>query len=91
MSVHYRGGAGFFVEDDGPGIPEDQRIHIFDAGVTTGDAGIGIGLAIVAGIVSAHDWEITAVEGAIGGARFEVTDVIVDLEENETGVGRSSV
>ena len=38
------------VEDDGPGIPEEQRIPIFDRGArldTTGKPGTGLGLAIV--------------------------------------------
>ncbi|PAX07223.1 sensor histidine kinase [Sphingomonas lenta] len=39
----------FLVEDDGPGIPEEERSRIFDRGVRldTGKPGTGLGLAIV--------------------------------------------
>jgi len=66
---------GFYVEDDGPGIPEHKRDEIFEAGYTTGDDGTGLGLAIVQSIAEAHGWEISATEGANGGARFEIRGV----------------
>jgi len=64
--------AGFFVEDDGTGIPPPDRDAIFERGYTTDDTGTGVGLAIVREIVDAHDWEITVREGDAGGARFEI-------------------
>jgi signal transduction histidine kinase len=63
---------GFYVADDGPGIPEEKRDEIFEAGYTTASDGTGFGLAIVAEIAEAHGWEITATESAEGGARFEI-------------------
>jgi len=63
---------GFYVEDDGPGIPEKNREEIFDRGVTTEDDGTGFGLAIVDVIVGAHDWSITVTDSETGGARFEI-------------------
>nr|WP_281381262.1 HAMP domain-containing sensor histidine kinase [Halobellus ruber] len=66
---------GFYVEDDGPGIPEDAREDVFEAGYSTTDEGTGFGLSIVGEIVEAHGWTITATEGADGGARFEFTGV----------------
>lgn len=66
---------GFYVEDDGPDIPEDERHIVFDRGFSTGNDGRGLGLAIVKEIVDAHWWSITAPEGADGGARFEITGV----------------
>jgi signal transduction histidine kinase len=63
---------GFYVADDGPGLPEENIDSIFDAGVTTADDGMGFGLSIVESIVHAHDWTIDATNGAGGGARFEV-------------------
>jgi PAS domain S-box-containing protein len=64
---------GFFVEDDGPGIPLEEREKVFEMGYTTGETGTGFGLAIVREIAIAHDWEVRATESSIGGARFEVT------------------
>lgn len=73
--VHVRVGAttdGFFIEDDGPGIPVDVRDRVFDFGYSGGE-GTGLGLAIVRSIVSAHGWEIHVVETEGGGTRFAVT------------------
>ena len=42
------------VQDNGPGIPEDLRDHIFDPFVTTKVGGKGLGLALVAKIVGDH-------------------------------------
>ena len=72
---------GFYVEDDGPGIPEADRPDVFDVGFTTRSDGTGLGLAIVRDVVEAHGWSIAAVEGSTGGARFEVTGV--DVREGE--------
>lgn len=66
------GGAGFYVEDDGPGIPEDERARVFDMGYTSSRDGNGFGLSIVDRIVSAHGWQIRVTEGADDGTRFEV-------------------
>lgn len=66
---------GFYVTDDGPGIPTDDRHSVFEAGYSTSEAGTGFGLSIVEQIVDAHDWEISVTEGADGGARFEITGV----------------
>lgn len=66
---------GFFVEDSGPGIPEQDRESVLEAGFTTADHGTGYGLHIVSSILDAHDWTLTVTEGHDGGARFEITDV----------------
>jgi len=63
---------GFYVADDGPGIPPSMREEIFDQGYSTGSGGTGFGLAIVRGIARAHGWTVLATERADGGARFEV-------------------
>lgn len=68
------GYAGFYVEDDGPGIPQEKRSEVFDFGETDGD-GTGYGLAIVNQIVEAHDWSIHISASGDGGARFEITGV----------------
>jgi signal transduction histidine kinase len=65
------GERGFYVEDDGPGIEEDRRDEVFDPGETTGDDGIGYGLAIVSRIAEAHGWDVSVTDSDDGGARFE--------------------
>ena len=64
---------GFYIEDDGPGIPVERRAHVFDYGYTTSVRGTGIGLAVVKEIVSAHGWKLSVTEGSDGGARFEIS------------------
>ena len=63
---------GFYVEDDGPGIPADERDAIFEHGYTTGSGGTGLGLTIVERIADAHGWTIAVTESDSGGARFEI-------------------
>jgi len=67
------------VDDDGPGIPEDQRDRVFERFVRLDEArvrdagGSGLGLAIVKDIVSAHGGTVTvSPAAALGGARFVV-------------------
>ncbi|KAA9399433.1 PAS domain S-box protein [Haloarcula sp. CBA1130] len=62
---------GFYVADDGVGIPEEERDSIFDNGYTTSDDGTGLGLTIVEEIAHAHDWDVSVTESGTGGARFE--------------------
>jgi signal transduction histidine kinase len=66
---------GFYVADDGTGIPESERLMIFDSGFTTADDGTGLGLDIVRTIADAHGWRIDVTESESGGARFEFTGV----------------
>ena len=66
---------GFYVEDDGPGIPEEDRADVFEGGYSTLEDGTGFGLAIVEEIVDAHGWTIRLGESDSGGARFEITGV----------------
>ncbi len=69
---------GFYVEDDGPGIPEDQRDAVLEQGFTTSEEGTGLGLSIVSTVADAHGWEIDVTESATGGARFEITGLVAD-------------
>jgi PAS domain S-box-containing protein len=56
------GEPGFFVADDGPGIPEADRESVFDSGYSTSDSGTGLGLSIVRTIAEAHGWEVRVTE-----------------------------
>jgi PAS domain S-box-containing protein len=65
------GDFGFYVADDGPGIPAADRDRVFEHGHTTKSGGTGFGLSIVADIAKVHDWTVEVTESATGGARFE--------------------
>lgn len=67
--------AGFYVEDDGPGIPERDRERVFDHGYTTCKGGTGYGLSVVRSIVGAHGWDIVVTDAEDGGARFEISGI----------------
>ncbi|MEF8785479.1 MAG: PAS domain-containing protein [Haloarculaceae archaeon] len=66
---------GFYVADDGRGIPESEREDVFEAGYSTADDGTGFGLNIVQEIATAHGWNSRITESTDGGARFEFTGV----------------
>lgn len=61
------------VEDSGPGVSKAVARRIFQPFVSTGTAGLGMGLAISRRIVTAHDGSIELSKSNLGGARFEVT------------------
>ncbi len=65
-------GSTLEVEDDGPGIPPDQRERVFEPFVTTKAAGTGLGLAICRRLASAMDGNLTVEEGSAGGALFRL-------------------
>lgn len=58
--------AGFYIEDDGVGIPEADRETVLESGFSTASEGTGLGLAIVSEIVAAHDWGIHVTSSAEG-------------------------
>jgi signal transduction histidine kinase len=61
---------GFYVEDDGPGIPAAEREDVFGMG-ESGGSGTGIGLFVVGRVADVHGWAYRVTSGAAGGARFE--------------------
>jgi len=65
------------IEDDGPGIPVEDRVHIF-APYVRGEGqvdceGLGIGLAICRRVIASHGGTIHVDSSELGGARFEFT------------------
>lgn len=66
------------VADDGPGVPADQREHIFERFVrlddarTRDDGGAGLGLAIARDVAVGHGGTLTVREAPGGGALFEL-------------------
>ena len=68
-------GTGFYVEDDGTGIPEEEQESVFESGYSTAPAGTGLGLAIVSDIADAHGWDRAVTASTTGGARIELSDV----------------
>jgi signal transduction histidine kinase len=59
------------VSDNGPGVPEEVRDHIFEPFVSARGGGTGLGLAIVREIAEAHGGAVRLVPSA-SGAVFEV-------------------
>ena len=66
---------GFYVADDGPGVPEADREQVFEPGYSTGHHSAGLGLSIVREIAMAHGWDLRVTDSDAGGARFEITGV----------------
>jgi signal transduction histidine kinase len=54
----------FLIEDDGMGIPEEQRVRIFDRGVRldTGKPGTGLGMAIVRDVAEIYEGTVSLEE-----------------------------
>ena len=67
------------VADNGPGIPKEDREHVFEAFYTgrasrnTAVKGTGIGLSVVLEFVSAHGGNVQIVDGEFPGAHFRIT------------------
>jgi signal transduction histidine kinase len=74
---------GFYVADDGCGIPESKRDRIFESGFSTQSDGTGLGLSIVEQVADVHDWTVSVTESDAGGARFDVTDVIFERPDSD--------
>ncbi|WP_292037589.1 MULTISPECIES: sensor histidine kinase [unclassified Brevundimonas] len=67
--THYR----ISVEDNGPGIPDDQIERIFQPLTTTKSGGMGLGLSVTRTIVESHGGRLQVSRSALGGAAFSFT------------------
>lgn len=77
LSSHFDGKrVGFSVEDNGPGIPEDQIPKLFQpftqGDIARGSVGSGLGLAIIKRIVDRHQGEVILTNRAAGGLHAQV-------------------
>lgn len=77
-SVNVRAGTfaeGLFIEDDGQGVPDNDREKVFTPGFTSKNWGHGIGLFSVFQIAQAHGWRIEVGDADEGGTRFSISNV----------------
>lgn len=65
-----RGALHLCVDDNGPGVPEEQRRKIFDLYFTTRAEGTGIGLPLVQRVASQHGGRVDVSSSPLGGASF---------------------
>src|SRR5512138_1145469 len=70
-----REGLKLIVEDDGPGVPMEQREHVLARGARLDErvSGQGIGLSVVRELVGLNGGSVTIDDSPLGGARVEVT------------------
>ena len=68
---------GFYVADNGSGIPADDREAIFESGYTTASShgGMGLGLTFVTEMAKVYEWTYSVTESEAGGAQFEFENV----------------
>ena len=64
----------FTVDDDGPGIPEAEREHMFERGVQLDEqrSGSGLGLDIVRALAETYGGSVQALASPLGGARLRL-------------------
>lgn len=72
---------GFYVADDGPGVPSTDRERVFEPGYSSEDDNTGLGLAIVREVANDHGWRVAVDDSDAGGARFEFLAVETDGSE----------
>jgi len=68
------GGYRLWVDDDGPGIPENQRLQVLERGSRLDEQvdGHGLGLGIVRDIVEAWGGQLALLQSPLGGLRVSI-------------------
>jgi len=77
---------GFYVADDGPGIPPEHRDDVTERGFTTAEDGTGVGLSVVAGVADSNNWELHITDN-----RLRRGDTAADPPSGPTAEGDASV
>jgi nitrogen fixation/metabolism regulation signal transduction histidine kinase len=82
--------AVLMIDDNGPGIPPADRAQVFEPYRSGTAGGLGLGLALVKGIVLAHQGQVSVEEADLGGARLKLElplrrrkDTSENMEQNE--------
>ncbi|MFB6084052.1 MAG: ATP-binding protein [Halorientalis sp.] len=73
---------GFYVADDGPGIPAEHADSVFEYGYTTSEEGTGLGLSIVRTMAESHGWTVEHDADYEEGTRFVFGTV--DIRSGQT-------
>ena len=71
--IHGHAALAVVVRDNGPGLTDEQKQHLFDAFYTTKKRGTGLGMAIAKRIVETHEGQIEIVEQDADGAAFRIS------------------
>ena len=61
-----------YFKDSGPGIPPEQRAHLFEPFTSTKEGGLGLGLAVSYGIIAAHEGSLELLSGDEHGTCFRI-------------------
>lgn len=74
IHVQVTPGGVFEISDQGPGIPHEQRTHVFTPfyRLRPSSVGTGLGLHLVSEIVARHGGDIRVLDAPGGGARFRI-------------------
>ncbi|MGM3389322.1 HAMP domain-containing histidine kinase [Stutzerimonas stutzeri] len=75
----------FQVEDDGPGVAEQDRAALFEPFFTTKPVGkgSGLGLAVAHGVVAESGGRIELVESPLGGAAFRISLALAEEDPDD--------
>jgi len=71
-TAHEDGNIEILVSDSGSGIDPDAREDIFEPFVSSKDKGLGLGLTVSYGVVTAHGGSLTLLAEREGGACFQI-------------------